>query len=380
MSRLNRAWSAFLTVGGRVGVEDRDYIRVALINVLGAVAGLIWAVFLLHNTWLLFSGARVWGRVLVDGIGTLVCVGVLVALRIGTRVELISRVANAGTVVLVLGLVAFRDAAGTSLMMVAIYPFLAFFLLDDVRRACVWTMLVTVLVCGFLLAGMGPWEPKAWVLAEVIPTVIVVMLTEAVAMAVLVSGRKRVLLRLNETREKLTDESLHDALTGLYNRRSFDEFFDRYLARVRRGRSGLAMLMVDIDHFKEFNDTYGHPAGDEALQAVAKAITGTFARGEDIVFRLGGEELGVIYFAESLERAEALAASAERAVSGLGLSSPGGPGASLTISGGLVWVPPGTYTDSVTVYREADRALYRAKAEGRARFETADIAVEATAR
>lgn len=140
------------------------------------------------------------------------------------------------------------------------------------------------------------------------------------------------------------------------------------------------MLMVDIDHFKAFNDTYGHPAGDEALQAVAKAITGTFARGEDIVFRMGGEELGVIYFAESLERAEALAASAERAVSGLGLSSPGGPGASLTISGGLVWVPPGTYTDSVTVYREADRALYRAKAEGRARFETADIAVEATAR
>ena len=375
MSRFDRALSGFLTVGGRFDLEDSDYIRVTLINVIGLVGGLIWGAFLLRNTWLWVEGGLGPGRVLVDAFGTAVCVGMVVALRLRVPVDRVAGVANAGSAFAVVGLVALRDQAGTALMVAAMYPPLAFFLLDELRRAGIWTIVVTALLCAVVAAGRGPDAP---VPGEVIPTVVVVMLTEMAVMAVYVGSRRRMLHQLAEARERLTEESIHDALTGLHNRRTFDEFLDRCLARVRRGGTGLAMLMVDIDHFKAFNDTYGHPAGDEALHAVAGVLERTFARREDLVFRLGGEEFGVVYFCDTRAKAQTLAASAEGAIEGLGLSSPGGPRPRLTLSGGLAWVPASTRTDAVTVYREADQALYRAKAEGRARcvtIEAASVAV-----
>jgi diguanylate cyclase (GGDEF)-like protein len=158
-----------------------------------------------------------------------------------------------------------------------------------------------------------------------------------------------------------------DGLTGLANRRSFDE---RLVLEARRGaRDGapLALLMIDIDCFKSYNDTYGHQKGDECLRAVAQAIGGTLWRAGDFAARYGGEEFTVIIPDTPLSGATRIAERLRAAVDHLGIAH----GASVasdrvTLSvGGVVASAP--YLPPEQLLAAADAALYRAKREGRNR-------------
>ena len=100
--------------------------------------------------------------------------------------------------------------------------------------------------------------------------------------------------KLKRANKKLENVSYTDSLTGLYNRRYFNLIYDRELKRAKRTHNYITFMMLDIDYFKQYNDTYGHIEGDFALKSVAKVLNDTLKRPGDFVFRLGGEEFGVL--------------------------------------------------------------------------------------
>jgi diguanylate cyclase (GGDEF)-like protein len=156
-----------------------------------------------------------------------------------------------------------------------------------------------------------------------------------------------------------------DGLTGLYNRRYMEDALNREIHRAERSGKPLSVLMIDIDHFKSFNDKYGHDAGDFVLSALARAIMKNI-RSSDMACRYGGEELAVVLPEASLEcaceRAEQMRlVIRETNFSHLGQTLPA-PTASFGVA-----VYPANGTTQATLLKAADGALYRAKHEGRDR-------------
>jgi diguanylate cyclase (GGDEF)-like protein len=167
-------------------------------------------------------------------------------------------------------------------------------------------------------------------------------------------------------RSRLEHQSVRDSLTGLYNRHFMEIALERELRRADRQQTPVALLVVDVDHFKKFNDDFGHQAGDSILRQVAEILNDTF-RGEDIICRYGGEEFVAILpdlsFEAALERAQHLrrvVSEARPHFRSEGLHR-------VTVSIGLAMYP--LHADSAeTLVRAADRALYEAKHQGRNRI------------
>jgi diguanylate cyclase (GGDEF)-like protein len=170
-------------------------------------------------------------------------------------------------------------------------------------------------------------------------------------------------------RETLRQQSIRDPLTGLFNRRYMEETLHRELRRAARTQQSLAVLMLDIDHFKQFNDSFGHDAGDELLRHLGGVLQrGT--RSADIACRYGGEEFTVILPGATREQARQRAEVLRGATKAMDVSYLGQHLGAVTISIGLAAFSD----DGETVeglLREADQALYRAKSSGRDRVETA---------
>ena len=176
-------------------------------------------------------------------------------------------------------------------------------------------------------------------------------------------------------REKLKSQSVRDGLTGLYNRRFLEESLPREIERCRRRNLPLTVVMADLDHFKQVNDTWGHEAGDLAIQSFAEAARRHF-RGEDLLCRYGGEEFCFVLPECSPEdarvRAEALLRSQREAILRFGRDAIG----PITTSIGIATYPDQA-VDAGALVRLADAALYRAKLEGRDRLVVHDSSVAA---
>jgi diguanylate cyclase (GGDEF)-like protein len=175
-----------------------------------------------------------------------------------------------------------------------------------------------------------------------------------------------------ELRERLENMALRDGLTGLYNRRFLDEMLERDLAKLKRDNKVAALMLLDVDHFKRFNDTHGHQAGDEALRRVATALASS-VRASDVVCRYGGEEFLVFLPDCSLAEAVTKAETIRAAVAGTSMSIGERVIPNVTISIGLAMFPDHAATRAQIV-SAADAALYRAKGAGRNRVITAESA------
>ncbi len=179
-------------------------------------------------------------------------------------------------------------------------------------------------------------------------------------------------LRLREANRQLEHLSHCDGLTGIANRRRFDEALAAEWGRAQRHAYPIALLLLDIDDFKGYNDGYGHLAGDDALRQVARALSGALGRAEDCVARYGGEEFAVLLPQSTLANAQQVAAHIARTVSQLALPHAYSRAAQyLTVSTGVAALVPQPELDALTLVTRADGALYRAKALGRNRIETA---------
>jgi len=147
--------------------------------------------------------------------------------------------------------------------------------------------------------------------------------------------------RLEKTKRMLQGLALKDALTGLYNRRYFSEQVEREWNRARREQLPLSLFMIDIDHFKRFNDSFGHLCGDRCICAVADAVQRCFARGSDLVARYGGEEFVVLATGVERRHARERAELLRRAISGLVIEGTGRSGAkTITVSVGVATTVP----------------------------------------
>lgn len=158
-----------------------------------------------------------------------------------------------------------------------------------------------------------------------------------------------------------------DMLTGVANRRSFEERMREEWSRAIRKHQPVTMMMIDIDHFKQFNDSAGHQEGDHCLTAVAQALRGS-VRDEDFVARYGGEEFAVLLSGTDIGQMCRIGKRLQEGVRALGLLHPGLPnGGYVTVSAGFATAHPDDGDDSEELIRRADDALYRAKEQGRDR-------------
>lgn len=180
-------------------------------------------------------------------------------------------------------------------------------------------------------------------------------------------------VRTDVTDKKMIEViSITDQLTGLYNRRHFNELFKLEIKNAIRQASTFSFFMLDIDYFKQYNDTYGHQMGDEALKNIASELKRTLNRYNDFVFRLGGEEFGIIISTDKCEDSLRIAQSICKAISDLKIEhSTSKVSNFVSISIGIVcldYTNKENYTYSHDdLYRMADDELYRAKDDGRNR-------------
>jgi diguanylate cyclase (GGDEF)-like protein len=157
----------------------------------------------------------------------------------------------------------------------------------------------------------------------------------------------------------------YDGLTGIVNRRGFDARLQSEWSRASREHTPLSLLMIDVDHFKRYNDTYGHQMGDECLKKIAKSLSRAAFRPSDLIARYGGEEFAIVLPAIDEEGARVVAARIRDVVATLGITHSGGEGGIVTVSIGVSSLSPDDKMKPEELIALADRALYQAKRIGR---------------
>ncbi len=182
----------------------------------------------------------------------------------------------------------------------------------------------------------------------------------------IVKARVRTHLTLKSQADRLANLSAMDDLTGLPNRRRFNQRLEEEWGRGARADDPLTVVMMDVDHFKQFNDNYGHGAGDDCLRRVAQALDGVVHRTADLVARYGGEEFAAILPATGIEDGMQVGERFRQAVESLCLEHGHSPtGRHITISVGVATQVPEAGGESGTLLEAADRKLYAAKNKGR---------------
>ena len=175
--------------------------------------------------------------------------------------------------------------------------------------------------------------------------------------------------KLRIANKKLETVSYTDSLTSLHNRRYFNFIYDKELKRAKRENSHITFMMLDIDFFKQYNDTYGHIEGDYALKSVAKVLKDTLQRPGDYIFRLGGEEFGVLLTQTDAQSSEKLAHNICEKVRDREIKHESSKASEfLTISIGVVSCVADNDLNEDSIISHADKMLYEAKESGRDRY------------
>ncbi len=176
--------------------------------------------------------------------------------------------------------------------------------------------------------------------------------------------RESELQKLNKRLEQL---SISDSLTGLANRRRFDEVLPAEWSRAARARQSMAVLMIDVDYFKPFNDRYGHQAGDECLKQIAAVLKGRITRPSDLAARYGGEEFSVVLAHCNIDGANVIAEQIRQEIESLQIKHADSQVGVVTVSIGAAAITPSSQSSADELIRCADQALYKAKETGRNR-------------
>jgi diguanylate cyclase (GGDEF)-like protein len=189
------------------------------------------------------------------------------------------------------------------------------------------------------------------------------LLADRQQLAVAVAEHLALALANIKLRETLKNQSIRDPLTCLFNRRYMEESLERELIRCQRKQEPLSIIMIDVDHFKRFNDTFGHEAGDAVLRKLGQFLQ-SHIRGSDIACRYGGEELTLILPEASLEVTKKRAEQIREGVKYLNIQHHGQALGAITLSLGVASFPEHGLSGEAVI-QAADAALYRAKKSGR---------------
>jgi diguanylate cyclase (GGDEF)-like protein len=190
--------------------------------------------------------------------------------------------------------------------------------------------------------------------------------TDIAILVALLSELGRMFRRLSDLNAHLQTLTMTDGLTQIANRRCFDDALSRAWRTAEREETAISLLMLDLDWFKGFNDSHGHPAGDECLRRVAALISSHARRPYDIAARLGGEEFALLMPATEEAGAAMIAERVRAGIENLGIAHPGSRFGHVTVSGGIATLRPSARRDPpAALLAAADRALYAAKSDGR---------------
>lgn len=236
------------------------------------------------------------------------------------------------------------------------------------------TALLGIHLAGVLLLGNVPHR-LLWPILSLVLSAAVFSLTANYVMErderrrYLLTMRERGVVRdLTRAHERLQALSCVDGLTGLYNRRHFQEYVERVWERSQFDGDEVSVMMVDVDHFKKFNDRYGHPAGDECLTQIAKVLQHAVRRPEDLIARYGGEEFIVLLPRTAAAYAVTVAERVREAVEALQMRHESSTSSHfVTVSIGMASCKAGFSLKATQLISAADLALYQAKHEGRNR-------------
>lgn len=188
---------------------------------------------------------------------------------------------------------------------------------------------------------------------------------------------KKEILRRKKAEESLRELASTDKLTGLANRRVFDDVIEIELRRAKRTQDNLTLVLIDIDYFKNYNDQYGHQEGDKCLAKVATVLSGYAQRPNDLAARYGGEEFAMILGHFSIESALNYAELIRQSIEDLSLPNINTPIRYVTASLGVCVVEPDIDFEVEELIRLADIALYRAKERGRNQIELSSYSSQA---
>jgi diguanylate cyclase (GGDEF)-like protein len=234
--------------------------------------------------------------------------------------------------------------------------------------------LITTVALGKREA-LAAWRMEAWLSAVVV--IGLLGLTGLIGRFLILDIRRRTRAedQLRGTQEQLLSSNrqlellaMKDALTGLANRRCFDESLAMEARRAKRDGTTLALLMIDIDYFKRYNDTFGHVAGDACLQTVGRALEACVRRPSDLVARYGGEEMGVIMPGTNSDGAAVVAQLILDRLQQENIPHTASPLGRLSVSIGIATATGSQLDHLQGLIEVADQALYNAKALGRNQF------------
>ncbi|MFF7710454.1 diguanylate cyclase [Pseudomonas sp. NPDC007930] len=221
---------------------------------------------------------------------------------------------------------------------------------------------------------LRPWYRDLLRSLAVVGTLLLGLLLLGAGLLRELRGRQHTEDQLRAAHLALEEMALQDSLTGLGNRRRLDQRLPEEIARAQREGTSLALIMLDIDHFKRFNDRYGHPAGDACLREVAGAIRAALRRPADLAVRYGGEEMTVLLPATGGPGACQVAEAILQNIRALGIPHADHPGGQVTASAGVFCCAPGRHPSSASgMLKAADAALYMAKHSGRDQWRMAGV-------
>jgi diguanylate cyclase (GGDEF)-like protein len=259
-------------------------------------------------------------------------------------------------------------AGGTDspvLIIAILVPVVAIFLLGRMAGMLYASILTVAMVVFIVLRLSGHEFPDTQIHGKILgamQSVVVIFVLSAC------TGVAWLYARHNETLAKtLLDQTRRDHLTGVPNRRAFDYALKNEIKRAKRQQHSLTLFMVDLDHFKSFNDLYGHHEGDECLIQVATIIQSCLRRSGDMVARYGGEEFAVILPDTSMLQAKQLAETMRHAVMGLNIEHQDSPQKAVTITLGISDLDIDKEVQPEELIKQADEALYAGKEAGRNR-------------
>ncbi|MDH0748787.1 sensor domain-containing diguanylate cyclase [Pseudomonas sp. GD03842] len=216
---------------------------------------------------------------------------------------------------------------------------------------------------------IGPWRHDLFKTAMVLLVLMGFLASFGAIVLAQLRARFRLEREIRVAHQTLQDMALTDSLTGLGNRRKLDMVLEQEIERARRQGEPLALIMLDVDYFKRFNDRYGHPAGDTCLQQVAQAIRGTLKRPADLAVRYGGEEFTVLLPGTDATGAGQVAEDMIQRVRALNIDHADHPLGIVTASAGVAAVTPAKEpTNAAGMIKSADAFLYMAKHSGRNRW------------
>jgi diguanylate cyclase (GGDEF)-like protein len=262
---------------------------------------------------------------------------------------------------------------GPSVMWYATMPIIAVYMCG-LRWGVFWTFAAILAVTGLALADYQGIEcpnlltPNALRLLEYLGRVGLICCL-CILVGVLTRIERRAQQELYEANCRLEFQSSVDGLTGVANRRSFDQMLETQWQRHERVQQPLSVVLIDIDWFKQYNDSYGHLAGDDVVRAMAQVIQSSVPRPDDFVARFGGDEFAVILPHTNKWQAEHVASQIRRDVQALSISHRDSTtGSVLTISIGIGTAIPTSDGSPADLVQQADQGLYLAKDAGRDRM------------